>query len=172
MHLNAIFAAIAVAVSLSGKPPMTYTAVTNEIKEYNSYFTTAYTEAYVDYGYEDTITKETVIDETAGTQGAGITTYKNISGDIVRIHFWFMGERGQAEENIYVLSNYYYVTTLTRFYSSYSFAADGGGDFLTTEFAEYIVYEDRTYLIDRISKKLLPTAEDVISEYEWGYFEK
>jgi hypothetical protein len=172
MRLDIIFTVLAIAVSLSGEPTMNYAAVDRDIDDYMSYFTTAYTEPFVKNGYDDIITKElTIEDPNIGTEGVGITKYKNKAGDTVRIYFWYMGERGQVEKNIYVTGDYYYVTELRHYYSSYTFMADGIGDILDSEFSEYIVYNDRTYLIDRISERLLPIDEAVISEYEWGYFE-
>jgi hypothetical protein len=152
--------------------PLSFSEANKQINEYKSYFTTAYTEPFVSYGYSDEITREkTIEDPYVGTQGAGITLYKNKSGETVRLKFEYMGERGQTETNIYFVGDFYYVTKLTRIYSAYSFMADGIGDFLSTEFAEYLVIGDETFLIDRISERLIPYDGTVISEYEREYME-
>jgi hypothetical protein len=169
---STFIAAVLIIAQVFNASPYTYADVSKKIGEYKSHFTTAYTEPFEKYGYSDEITREkTIEDPNIGTQGAGITLYKNKAGETVRLNFQYMGERGQTEKNIYIVGDFYYVTKLTRIYSSYSFYADGTGDFLSAEFAEYIVIDDETFLIDRISERLVPFDEAVISEYERGYMD-
>jgi hypothetical protein len=169
--ISTLAAAVLIIAQIFTASPYSYTEVVKQINEYESYFTTAYTESFVNYGYSDVITREKTIEAPyIGTQGAGITLYKNKAGETVRLNFQYMGERGQTEKNIYIIGDYYYVTVLTRFYSAYSFMADGIGDFLETEFSEYIVIGDETFLIDRVSERLIPSQYDAISDYERAMF--
>jgi hypothetical protein len=148
-----------------------YIEIKNKIGDYMDDFVNVYSSAYSDdFEIDDKIKKEITVDEAYGTNGVQITKYINSKDESIRYFFWFMGEWGQTEENIYKIENFYYVTTLSHRYSTYSVYV-GDGDFLWSEFSEYIVINDDYFLIDRISESLVRIDENPISEYEKSYLD-